>query len=188
MQNPLLSTNGVHRGSKKLAEEAAWQFTRANPGVNFSLATINPVMVYGPPFPGSGDLKHLGQSMSEIYALMNGSMTEVPLTLMPVFVDVRDVAEAHRLAFEADQPLRFLLSGGVFDMQQVCDLFRDHIPKLKNRVPVGNPRKPAIVEHYIADSSRARNVLGIKSRSFSETFLDMAEAFLEMENSRESSL
>jgi nucleoside-diphosphate-sugar epimerase len=144
-------------------------------------------MVYGPPFPGSGDLKYLGQSMSEIYALMNGSTTDVPPTMVPAFVDVRDVAQAHRLAFEADQPLRFLLSGGAFDKQQVCNLFQDHIPTLKSRVPVGNPGKTVIGEHYIADSSRARNTLGITFRSFSDTFLDMAHAFLEMENSGESS-
>jgi nucleoside-diphosphate-sugar epimerase len=105
MQGPLFFTNGVYRASKKLAEEAAWQFTRANPSINFSLSTINPVMVYGPPLPGSGDLKHLGQSMSEIYALLNGSTTNVPPTMVPAFVDVREVAEAHRLAFEADQPV-----------------------------------------------------------------------------------
>ena len=186
--SPLSFTNVLFRGSKKLAEEAAWQYIRANPGIKFSLSTINPVMVYGPPLPGSRDLRHLGQSTSEIYALMNGSTTKVPLTMVPVFVDVRDVAEAHRLAFETEQPSRFLLSGGDFDMQQVCDLFRDHIPALENRVPVGSPHKPAIGEHYIADNSRARNVLGIKFRSFSETFLDMAHAFLEMEKSGESSL
>jgi len=120
--------------------------------------------------------------MSEIYALMNGSLTEVPPTMLPAFVDVRDVARAHLLAFETDQPQRFLVSGGNFDKQKVCDLLRDQIPELKSRVPVGNSGKPSVGEHYEVDCSRARKVLGIEFRSFDETFLDMAHAFMEMEN------
>jgi nucleoside-diphosphate-sugar epimerase len=173
----------LNRGSKKLAEEAAWQFVETSPGVNFSLATINPTMVYGPAFPESAGLKHLGQSMSEIYALMDASLIEVPPTMLPAFVDVRDVARAHLLAFETDQPQRFLISGGDFDKQKVCDLLRDQIPELKSRVPVGNPGNPSVDEqHYKVDCSRARSVLGIEFRPFNETFLDMAHAFLDMEN------
>lgn len=172
---------GTHSGSKKLAEQAAWEFTKTTAGVNFSLATINPPMVYGPPFAGSANLRHLGQSASEIYALMNGSATAVPPTTLPAFVDVRDVAKAHRLAFETDQPQRFLVSGGSFDMQQVCDLLRENIPKLKSRVPIGNPGHASVGEHYQIDSSKARNVLGIEFLPFSSTFLDMANTFMQLE-------
>lgn len=179
----------MNRGSKKLAEEAAWQFVETSPGVNFSLATINPTMVYGPAFSGSAGLKHLGQSMSDIYALMDASLNEVPPTMLPAFVDVRDVARAHLLAFETDKPQRFLISGGDFDKQKVCDLLRDQMPELKSRVPVGNPGKPSVGEHYEVDCSRARSVLGIEFRPFNETFLDMGHTFLEMENAeKESSL
>ncbi|KAE8388976.1 hypothetical protein BDV23DRAFT_184828 [Aspergillus alliaceus] len=169
----------AYAGSKKLAEEAAWQFVETSPGVNFSLATINPTMVYGPAFPGSASLKHLGQSMSDIYALMDVSLTEVPPTMLPAYVDVRDVARAHILAFETDQPQRFLISAGDFDKQK--------IRKLKSRVPVGNPGKPSVGEHYEVDCSRARSVLGIEFRSFNETFLDMGHAFMEIENAEKDS-
>ncbi|KAI9040827.1 uncharacterized protein KD926_007635 [Aspergillus affinis] len=148
----------AYAGSKKLAEEAAWQFVETSPGVNFSLATINPTMVYGPAFPGSFH----------------------QLCCLPL--DVRDVARAHLLAFETDQPQRFLISAGDFDKQKVCDLLRDQIPELKSRVPVGSPGKPSVGEHYEIDCSRARSVFGIEFRSFDETFLDMGHAFIEMEN------
>ncbi|KAB8229563.1 SDR family oxidoreductase [Aspergillus alliaceus] len=177
----------AYAGSKMLAEEAAWQFVETSPGVNFSLATINPNMVYGPAFPGSASLKHLGQSMSDIYALMDASLTEVPPTMLPAYVDVRDVARAHLLAFETDQPQRFLISAGDFDKQKVCDLLRDKICELKSRVPVGNPGKPSVGEHYEVDCSRARSVLGIEFRSFNETFLDMGHAFMEIENAKKES-
>lgn len=127
--------------------------------------------------------------MSDIYALMDASLTELPPTMLPAYVDVRDVARAHLLAFQTDQPQRFLISAGDFDKQNVCDLFRDQIRELKSRVPVGNPGKPSVGEHYEVDCSRARNILGIEFRSFNETFLDMGHSFMEMENAeKESSL
>jgi hypothetical protein len=39
------------------------------------------------------------------------------------------------------------------------------------------------VSYYNVDTTRAEKILGIKFRSFEETFLDMAKAFLEMEAS-----
>lgn len=139
-------------------------------------------MVYGPPFPGSSDLKHLGQSASEIYALMDGSLSQVPSTPLPAYVDVRDVAEAHRLAFETDKPGRFLVSGGSFTKQQICDLLRDNIASVRDRVPVGNPGA-VVGEHYSVDTTRANAVLGIEFLPFASTFLDMANFFLELERS-----
>jgi nucleoside-diphosphate-sugar epimerase len=174
----------AYSGSKKLAEEAAWNFMRAHKNMNFTLATINPPMIYGPSFPGSIDLKHLGQSPGEIYALMNGSKKQVPPTAMPAFVDVRDVALAHLKAYETDQPGRFLVGSGKWSPQQVCDLFRENIPQIRDRVPVGNPGS-AGPECYVLDTTRAQNVLGIKFRTFKETFLDMAKTFLEMENAEQ---
>jgi nucleoside-diphosphate-sugar epimerase len=101
---------------------------------------------------------------------------------------VRDVARAHLLTVETDQPQRFLISGGYFDKQKVCDLPRDQIPELKSRLPVRNSGKPSVGENYEVDCSRARGVLGIEFRSFNE-ILDMGHAFMEMENAeKESSL
>lgn len=154
---------------------------RAHKDANFALATINPPMIYGPSFPSSIHLKHLGQSPGEIYALMNGSLKQVPPTAMPAFVDVRDVALAHLKAYETDQPGRFLVASGKWSPQQVCDLFRQSLPQIQDLVPVGNPGS-AGPECYVLDTTRARVVLGIKFRTFEETFLDMAMAFLEMEN------
>lgn len=143
-------------------------------------------MVYGPPLAGSSDLKHLGQSPSEIYALMNGSLTEVPSTPLPAYVDVRDVAKAHRLAFETEQPGRFLMSGGSFSKQQVCDLLREKLPSNKDKVPMGAPGA-ADGDHYTVDTTRAKTVLGLEFLPFASTFLDMARFFLDLENAENQS-
>ncbi|KAK4506677.1 hypothetical protein PRZ48_000410 [Zasmidium cellare] len=136
----------AYPGSKTLAERAAWDFLKSNPDAKFSLSTINPVMVYGPPFPGSLSISHLGESTSQIYDLMNGSLDDVGPTRMPVFVDVRDVAEAHRLAFETDQPGRFAMCGGEFTREEICRLFRDSGLGLEGRVPKNGVDKDAKVE------------------------------------------
>ncbi|KAF2171175.1 hypothetical protein M409DRAFT_18292 [Zasmidium cellare ATCC 36951] len=177
-------TKGLaYAGSKTLAERAAWEFLSSNPDVNFSLSTINPVMVYGSPLPGSLTLDHLGQSAGEIYALMNGTLDDVPPTRMPVFVDVRDVADAHRLAFETTQPGRFAMCGGDFTREEICRLFRDAGLGLEGRVPKNGVDRDTRVEHYRVDTTRAKEILGIKFKGFEETFLDMANEFLAMEES-----
>ena len=171
-------------GGKKLAEEAAWKFVRETPNVKFELATINPVMVYGPPVAGSVNSNHLSLSMSEIYELMNGSLDAAPFTVMPVFVDVRDVAVAQRLAYETEKPGRFAMCSGHFTKAGVCQLFRDELPQIKDKVPAPTQEEIEGPPHYSVDTTRAETILGVKFLPFKETFLDMAEAFLEMEKNK----
>lgn len=177
-----------YRGSKTLAERAAWDFISNTADINFTLCTINPVMVYGPPLPGSLKIDHLGQSTSEIYSLMNGSLESVPPTPMPVFVDVRDVAEAHRLAFETEQTGRFAMCSGSFTKEEVCRLFRDCGLGLEGRVPKSGLEGNTVGEHYVVNNRRARDVLGIEFRGMKETFLDMAREFLGMEGDDENAM
>lgn len=151
--------------------------------VTFTLATINPVMIYGPLYPGSGDIKHLGQSLGPMYNLLSASpSSEVPFTPLPYFVDVRDVAEAHRRAFESklEQPGRFLLSSGVYNDQAVCDLWRNEF-QLEGRIPEGKPVSQAQTDCYEVVSRRAQELLGLKFKGFKECFGDMGKALLELE-------
>lgn len=65
--NPITWEGGLdnaingYRASKKLAEKAAWEFVeREKP--NFSIATINPPLVLGPPKPYISSLENLNTS------------------------------------------------------------------------------------------------------------------------------
>jgi nucleoside-diphosphate-sugar epimerase len=145
------------------------------------------MLVYGPVFPGSVGLNHLGTSAAEIYRLMNGSLDEVPNDRLPAYTDVRDVAEAHRLAYEAEQTGRFPVCGGTFTYAQICRFFRDSGLGIENRVPSKGLDKDKGEEFYTVDSSHAKKLLGITFRSFDETFLDMAKAFLSMEKDEKNS-
>lgn len=170
------------RGSKSLAEASAWSFMKSHPEVSFTLATINPVMVYGPVYPGTGDLKHLGTSLGSMYQLMtSGTEAKIPPTSLPFFVDVRDVAEAHRLAFELEgsvNPGRFLVSGGRYSNKAVCKLWETHLGlagKLPSTESFDGPP-----ESYDVDVTRAVRSLGLKFRGFEECFGDMGKSLLEL--------
>ncbi|KAK5172032.1 uncharacterized protein LTR77_003669 [Saxophila tyrrhenica] len=150
IQNPAVA----YAASKKLAEEAAWNFIETEKP-NFSLATLQPMMVYGPPFPGSTSISNLGTSANDIYVLMNGSLTQAPTTRLPVYVDVRDVAEAHRLAYETEGAGRFALCAGNFTKGQVCRLLRESGLGLENRVPSEGLDAENDLQSYSVDSSKA---------------------------------
>lgn len=76
--------------SKTLAEDAAWKFAREK---GIDLVTINPAMVVGPLLQPT-----LNTSAAEILNLINGSKT-FPNSSFG-WVNVKDVANAHILAFE----------------------------------------------------------------------------------------
>ena len=67
--------------SKTFAERAAWDFVEAKKP-NFTLATVNPPMVYGP-IEHDASIAHLNTSSADIYRFMNGSTKEPGPTLFP---------------------------------------------------------------------------------------------------------
>lgn len=79
--------------AKTLAERAAWDFHEAN-GEPFRLAVINPTLVVGPMLQPA-----MNESSQFMANFITGKRTEVPDDCMS-FVDVRDTAVAHVLAYE----------------------------------------------------------------------------------------
>ena len=147
--------------SKTFAEKAAFDFVeRENP--NFSIATLCPPMVYGPTLQSISDLAKLNTSSADIYRLMNGSQKEIPPTPFKAYVDVRDVATAHRLAYEKSEAAneRYIIASDNFNFQQVCDIIRKDYPTLKPKVPEGVPGRP-LEAMWKIDNSKAQKELGM---------------------------
>ena len=87
---------GAYAKSKTLAEQAAWDFIRAQTDAKpMELSVVNPGPVYGPTL--SGDLS--GASMGMFKQIMSGKMPMVPRSAINMS-DVRDVAKIHVLALE----------------------------------------------------------------------------------------
>ena len=117
-------------------------------------------------------------------AIRNGPDAE----LAPVFgqyIDVRDVAKAHLLAFQREDTIgkRLLMSEGDFNTQDIVNQLNADFPVLKGKIPVGNPAegvngKKAIAQ---ADNSKTKALLGFKFRSLKETVDDTAAQILKHE-------
>eukprot|EP01012_Entosiphon_sulcatum_P033922 TRINITY_DN42951_c0_g1_i1.p1 TRINITY_DN42951_c0_g1~~TRINITY_DN42951_c0_g1_i1.p1 ORF type:complete len:511 (+),score=84.20 TRINITY_DN42951_c0_g1_i1:35-1534(+) len=154
--------------SKTKAERAAWQFMQiTRPPPRFSLATVNPTMVVGPMLQGE-----LNASSEYLLSFLNGSKSEIPNSAMS-FVDVRDVAKAHILAYEKREAEgRHLCVAQSLTSAHICAILSRLCPEA--RVPsnraAGDPEAPS---RYNQTKAKA---LGITFRSMVESFADSVES------------
>ncbi|XP_042445718.1 phenylacetaldehyde reductase-like isoform X1 [Zingiber officinale] len=107
--------------SKTLAEDAAWKFAKENA---IDIVTINPAMVIGPLL-----LPTLNTSAVAILNLINGS-TSYPNASFG-WVNVKDVAMAHILAFEVPSASgRYCLVERVVHYSELVRIIRELYPSL----------------------------------------------------------
>jgi nucleoside-diphosphate-sugar epimerase len=164
--------------AKTLAERAAWDFAGSN---GLELAVINPGMIFGP-LSGA----NFGTSIGLLLQLMNGKFTRLPRFGFPV-VDVRDVADAHIKAMihPAASGQRFLAAGKFLWLKDVSAILARAFPEYTSRLPTKeipnwqvrvmalvSPMSRMIVHELgrdlSVDSSKARRVLGWRSRDEAE--------------------
>nr|AFK47262.1 unknown [Medicago truncatula] len=108
--------------SKTLAEEAAWKFVKEN---NIDMVTINPAMVIGPLLQPV-----LNTSAAAILNLINGAQTFPNASFG--WVNVKDVANAHILAYEnASASGRHCLVERVAHYSEVVRILRELYPSLQ---------------------------------------------------------
>ncbi|CAH8251696.1 unnamed protein product [Arabidopsis lyrata] len=107
--------------SKTLAEDAAWQFAKAN---QIDLIVLNPGLVIGPILHPT-----LNFSVAVIVELMKGKN---PFnTRHHRFVDVRDVALAHVKALETPSANgRYIIDGPVVTIKEIEKVLREFFPDL----------------------------------------------------------
>lgn len=171
-----------YMGAKKYAEKAAWAIQEES-GTSWTLATINCVMILGPPIQPLDSLSHGGMSTEFMWALMAGKDKPIMPTLFPYFVDVRDAAEAHYQAIVRQSQGRFILSAGAYDFQEFADMLRTLFPEEADRVCEGQPGKYMFQDPGVYDLRNEKSIreLGITYRSKEETVQDAFTRFLELE-------
>ncbi|KAJ0162790.1 putative uncharacterized oxidoreductase [Colletotrichum tanaceti] len=179
--------------SKAFAERAAWAFV-ADEKPSFDLATINPPVVYGPPYDTSSlsSPQDLGQSNYMLYTgLLSPELTSaspVAPGMLHLYVDVRDVARAHLLAVEKPDAggNRLVIGGGGASNQEFANILRKRFPELSHRIPEGDPSKAALPEGlFDLDPSLASKVLGLEYKSLEDTLVDTAVSMIELEKRAE---
>lgn len=170
----------VYCAAKALAERAAWDFMN-DKKPHFSLSTICPPMVFGPPMQHIDSMEGLNTSSSTIWALISGRGGEIPATGFPVGTDIRDVAKARRLAstLEAAKGQRYLTVGIHYSNEQVAALLAREYPAKKDRIVSSNGNPPP--NHYITDSSKAEKELGSQWIPFEQCIRDTASKLWEID-------
>ncbi|KAJ5728520.1 ketoreductase [Penicillium malachiteum] len=163
----------TYRASKALAERAAWSFMEEEkPG--FSLATICPPYVFGPPIHVPESQKALNTSNAYFAMLMHGGWKEkLPPTGTWLWVDVRDIALAHVRAMEVPEAAgkRFFTTAGHFDMKEVAEIAQKRFPEYADKLPTElTSDKPSAL--YGCDNSRSKEILGLEYLPLESSVVD----------------
>lgn len=180
----------AYRRSKILAENAAWEFMRNNPG-NTELVTILPGAVFGPVL--SAD--NLG-SVDIIKGLVEGRPAALPKLGFWV-VDVRDLAALHirALAEPIAAGQRYIAAGEFLWMEDMARKLRDRLGTRGAKIPrrrlptwlvrlllpfMANlrPLAPLLGKRFELSTAKARRELGFTPRPAADTLADCAESLL----------
>jgi len=167
----------AYRGSKTLAEKAAWEFVEKEKP-NFQISTLNPPFVFGPVVHYLNSLENTNTSNQRILSIMQGKMKEkVAPTGTYLWVDVRDIALAHVRAIELEKAAgkRFFITAGHLANKDIIDIIREEFPDLRSQLPE-NPESDLPEDVYKYDNSRSINVLGMKYRSLRECVVDTVKS------------
>eukprot|EP00252_Welwitschia_mirabilis_P026041 TRINITY_DN8346_c0_g1_i7.p1 TRINITY_DN8346_c0_g1~~TRINITY_DN8346_c0_g1_i7.p1 ORF type:complete len:273 (-),score=58.05 TRINITY_DN8346_c0_g1_i7:380-1198(-) len=160
--------------SKTLAEEAAWEFSKMN---NLDLVTINPAMVIGFSLQPT-----LNSSSATILNLIDGSPTFPDMAFG--WVNVKDVAEAHILAFEITSASgRYLLVERVAHFSEIVRLLSSIYPgvtlpaKCADSDPYGGSFK--ISKDTYKPSKERAEMLGLKFTPLEDSLKETITSFVE---------
>lgn len=173
------NTPAAYRASKMAAENVAWDFVKSR-RPHFDLVSLCPAMVFGPFLHGGlpSSIESLNTSNSLVHSVISaGERAPVPPTKGPVWIDVRDVAEAQvrSLVLPEVGGERFLLAAGVYCNQEIADVARKVTasPKIRARIPIGQPGRRESHTHFKVDTETFQEALGVKCRSLGECLGDL---------------
>lgn len=167
-----------YRGSKTYAEKAAWDFVKQNKP-NWAISFVNPSFVFGPQAFDANVKDNLNTS-SEI---INNILKLKPDSPIPPFkggwVDVRDVAKAHLVAFEKEETKnqRLLLNTSRFTSQTIVDILNANF---KLDIPKGEPGsdKEVIAGLATVDNSKTKQLLGFELIDLKTSIIDSVTQIL----------
>ncbi|KAL2135931.1 hypothetical protein VTI74DRAFT_6314 [Chaetomium olivicolor] len=175
----------AYRASKKLAEQAAWEFVK-NPenGAKFDLVTVNPPMVFGPVVHYLESLESVNTSNERFLDCIRGKWREeVPDTgLALIWVDVRDVAAAHiKAGLEIPEAggKRLFTTAGAFSNAQLAEIVRRNFPEYKDLLPTEETKGgelPPQEKRFRFDNSATNKLLEIDWIPFEKCVVDTVKS------------
>lgn len=178
IQQALQGGPAAYVGSKKFAEQAAWDFMKTEkPG--FTLSTINPVLVFGPVMSHLKSFNSINTSNARFTDMIQGKMKSGIEPELFWWVDVRDVALAHMRAIEVPGAAgkRFLAVAGRFSNEEIAQILKTNFPDLASKLPA-EISVPNEGEPYKIDTTPMNEILGISFRPLKECVVDTVGSLL----------
>ncbi|RCK67830.1 putative NADPH-dependent methylglyoxal reductase GRP2 [Candida viswanathii] len=165
-------------GSKTFAERAAWEYVKDNKP-NFELSVVNPAMVLGPQAFPITTARELNTSSEEINALLKLKPGAKVNMLEGTFIDVRDVAKAHIVAFEKEESKgkRLLLVEEMYNGQGLLNVINKNFPELN--LPKGDPSKAKMENPDKWNSDETKKILGFEYIGLEQSVVDSVKQILE---------
>ena len=166
-------TNAIvaYRGSKKFAGLEAWNFVK-DEKTSFDLVTLCPPMTFGPIVHPVNDASQLNESNAKLWEVATGK--DLPEQRVPVWIDVRDLAQAHIEALvrpEVGGNRYAIASPEKWSYELAAMTLRQKYPDLQDKVVrIGDVKTP---KSYSLESDRVSRELGISFRSFQSSVTDL---------------
>lgn len=175
-----ISTTSViaYRGSKKFAELEAWNYIREQ-HPSFDIVTLCPPMTFGPVVHPVKIADELNVSNAMLWKIASG-VSPLPISRVPFWVDVRDLAEAHvgALFVEAASSQRLIPSSPErFSYAIAAKIIAEEFPALRDNVAL---EEQVIDESHGLDGETAATQLGFHYHSFKDTVTDLIEQVMAM--------
>ncbi|KAE9367400.1 NAD dependent epimerase/dehydratase [Stipitochalara longipes BDJ] len=176
-------TNSVvaYRGSKKFAELEVWNYLKSQKP-KFDVVTLCPPMTFGPIVHPVDKVEDLNESNAQLWKIATGEKP-LPVTRVPFWIDVRDLANAHVEALlrpEAGNKRYTPTSPEHFSYALAAKIMLGEFSWAKGKV---SEEEQAIDKSYGLDGETVARELDVKYRSFKDTVVDLVSQVWETEKS-----
>lgn len=179
--DPATSAVIAYRGSKKFAEAEAWKFLEENkPG--FDLVALCPPMTFGPVVHPVASVDRLNESNAILWRIASGQ-APLPVSRVPFWIDVRDLAAAHVGAVlnGSKGSKRYTVSSPEhFNYGLAAKIMIEEFPELKGQVAL---EEQHLDESYGLDGTVAARALGFEYRPFRQTVRSLIHQALRLDRS-----
>ncbi|RCK67829.1 putative NADPH-dependent methylglyoxal reductase GRP2 [Candida viswanathii] len=171
---------GAYSAGKTFAEKAVWQFVKDEKPA-FQVSFVLPLYVFGPQAYEVKDKSQLNFSAEIINSILKlNPEDEIPANT-GYFVDVRDVARAHLVAFENDDAIeqRLLLTNERFSNELIAHIISSNFPETNSpKGDVVKSEEQLQADPWTSDTSKTEALLGFKYITLEDSVIDTVEQLL----------
>ncbi|KAF3991930.1 hypothetical protein FT663_02489 [Candidozyma haemuli var. vulneris] len=167
----------AYYGAKTFAEKKAWEIAKETDGFPV-VAAVNPVYVFGPQAfdnEAEGKLNTSNEMIRDLLKLKEGDSFSNDAG---GFIDVRDVARAHLLAFQKEETAgkRLFMANGNFSVQMMLDAVHKNFPEFGS-LPKGTPGSGEndISTLAVKNNEKTRQLLSFEFVPFEKVIVDVVK-------------